>query len=373
MAVAAMNLLWCRPGAVGGSEEYLVRQLLGLVELGLERTRRPVVYCLDSFAETHPDVATEFELVRPPLPGDQRPLRVAAEHTWLAARTRRHSLVHHGGGTAPAVGHRPIVLTVHDLQYRALPQNFTAAKRAYLSQAVPRSVRRAAVITTPSRFVADTVIEAFDADPAALVVVPHGIPSSLGRTASSAGDLRRRFGLGEGRVVVYPSITHPHKNHGFLIELLAKCWTDPELRLVLLGGAGSADAAVRRAIEAADVADRVIRPGRVSEADRDGLVRLADALVFPSTYEGFGAPVAEAMALGTPVITSDEAALPEVVGNAGLVLPLRLDDWAGALDDVGRRRSSLVSAGRARLAHFTLRRSAGALLRAYDLALERSA
>lgn len=372
MAVPAMNLLWCRPGAVGGSEEYLVRQLLGLVELGVERSRRPVVYCSDSFVKARPEVAASFEVIRPPVPVDRRPLRVAAEHTWLALRTHRHCLVHHGGGTAPAVGRRPTVLTVHDLQYRDLPQHFSAAKRGYLSQAVPRSVRRAAVIATPSRFVADTVIEAFGADPEALVVVPHGIPSSLGRTASSAGDLRRRFGLGEGRVVVYPAITHPHKNHRFLIELLARCWTDPGLRLVLLGGAGSADADVRRAIEAAGVAGRVIRPGRVSDADRDGLVRLAEALVFPSRYEGFGAPVAEAMALGTPVITSNEAALPEVVGDAGVVLPLNLDAWAGALEDVGRRRSSLVSAGRKRLANFTLRRSAGALMRAYELALERS-
>ena len=66
----------------------------------------------------------------------------------------------------------------------------------------------------------------------------------------------------------------------------------------------------------------MVRTGRVDDNDRDGLIRLADALVFPSEYEGFGAPVVEAMALGTPVICSDQPALKEVVAEAGLVLPL---------------------------------------------------
>ena len=72
--------------------------------------------------------------------------------------------------------------------------------------------------------------------------------------------------------------------------------------------------------------------------------------MFPSEYEGFGAPVLEAMALGTPVVCSDRAALPEVAGDAALVLPLELDAWTGALDEVAARRDELVAAGRARAA-----------------------
>ncbi len=81
-----------------------------------------------------------------------------------------------------------------------------------------------------------------------------------------------------------------------------------------------------------------MRTGRVDDDDRDGLIRLADALVFPSEYEGFGAPVVEAMALGTPVVCSDQAALKEVVADAGLVLPLDLEAWADALDRVASDR-----------------------------------
>ena len=79
----------------------------------------------------------------------------------------------------------------------------------------------------------------------------------------------------------------------------------------------------------------------MSAADRDGLLAAAEALVFPSEYEGFGAPVLEAMALGTPVICSDRTALPEVAGDAALVLPLELDAWKGALDEVAARRDEL--------------------------------
>src|SRR6185436_5543458 len=108
-------------------------------------------------------------------------------------------------------------------------------------------------------------------------------------------------------------------------------------------------------------------PGRVSAADRDGLLAAAEALVFPSEYEGFGAPVLEAMALGTPVVCSDRTALPEVAGAAALVLPLELDAWKGALDDVAARRDELVAAGLARAAQFTTAASGRALAGAYRL------
>ena len=111
-----------------------------------------------------------------------------------------------------------------------------------------------------------------------------------------------------------------------------------------------------------------VRPGRVADADRDGLIALAEALVFPSEYEGFGAPVLEAMALGTPVICSDRAALPEVVGDAAVVRSLTLDAWADALDAVAADRAGLIERGRRRAATFTRAASGRALAGAYRLA-----
>jgi glycosyltransferase involved in cell wall biosynthesis len=99
------------------------------------------------------------------------------------------------------------------------------------------------------------------------------------------------------------------------------------------------------------------------------LLQIAEALVFPSEYEGFGAPVIEAMTLGTPVVCSDRAALPEVAAEGGLVLPLDVEAWADVPTRVVADRDRLVQAGRRRALHFTASSSAACLIRAYRQAM----
>lgn len=365
----AINLLWCVPGDVGGSEQYLARQLVGLAaDPGVFQ---PTIYCLPSFVDAHPELERSYPMVTSATAGHDRKRRIMAEHTWLARATRSAELVHHGGGTAPLVGKRPIVLTIHDLQYETYPQYTSPTKLRYLRAVMPKSVARASVVAVPTEYVRSTVIDRFDVDPDRVVVVRHGIEPDLGRTARSDADLRREYGLGSGRVLVLPAITHPHKGHEFLLRVMAAHWHDPDLRLVLLGGRGLADDSVERAIVDLELSNRVIRPGRVSDDDRDGLIRLADALVFPSRYEGFGAPVVEAMALGTPVVCSDQAALVEVVADAGLVLPLDRDAWAGALDHVDAHRDQMCRDGLRRAETFTAVESGRGLAGAYRLAAAR--
>ncbi len=370
MTQLAVNLLWCVPGDVGGSEDYLVRQLIGLA--GRPRPFVPTLYCLPAFVGAHPELAEHFPMVAAGISGARRPHRVLAENTWLARRTRKADVVHHGGGTVPTVHPGSIVLTIHDLQYLTHPEYLTPVKRRYLSSAIPRSIRQAAVITVPTQYVRSTVIGRFDVDPLRVRVVPHGVEPELGTDAADPSELRHRYGLGSGPILVFPAITHPHKGHRFLLEVMTAHWTDPDLRLVLLGGEGMAEAEVRATIDGLGLADRVVRAGRVPASDRDGLIAMADALVFPSEYEGFGAPVVEAMALGTPVICSDQAALAEVVGDAGLVLPRTPDAWADALGDVESRRDELIAAGHRRALSYTSDASGAALADAYRAALEHS-
>lgn len=365
----AVNLLWCVPGQVGGSEQYLVRQLIGLASRPPEFV--PTLFCLPEFVDAHPELAQLYRMVSADITGGERPRRVLAEHGWLRRRTRDADLVHHGGGTTPLVGSTPIVLTIHDLQHLSHPEYLSATKRRYLDWMIPRSVSRAAVVAVPTEYVRSTVVDAYGIDPARVVVVPHGVEHDIGAGARPEFDLRRDYGLGSGPVLVFPAITHPHKGHRFLLRVMAQHWTDVDLRLVLLGGAGRSDDAVNADIERLGLSDRVVRAGRVPDADRDGLVALATALVFPSEYEGFGAPVVEAMALGTPVVCSDQPALAEVVGDAGIVLPHDDVAWAGALAEVERRSVALRAAGRTRAADFTAERSGQALAAAYRLAVRR--
>ena len=370
-----VNLLWCVPGKVGGSEEYLVRQLLGLTEPGTAAGSdaaaagwaagwRPTVAMARGLAAAHPELAERLPWVEPHFGSDSRLRRIIGESTWLRTHARDVALVHHGGGTAPLRAHRPYVLTVHDLQFRTYPEYFTRLKRAYLGTVIPRSVRHAAVVAVPSEYVRGSVIEAYGADPERVMVVPHGIEPTLVDHVTPEAELRQRYGLGDGPIVVYPAVTHPHKHHGFLLDLMARRWTDPDLRLVLTGGTGLGDAVV-----AACTDPRVRRLGRVPEADRNGLLAMARAMVFPSRYEGFGAPLIEAMTLGTPVVCADTTCMPQIVGDAGLVLPLDEAVWSGALDEVDRRRAELVAAGHRRAQDFTAAASGRALAAVYARAL----
>jgi alpha-1,3-rhamnosyl/mannosyltransferase len=117
---------------------------------------------------------------------------------------------------------------------------------------------------------------------------------------------------------------------------------------------------------------RVCRLGRVPAADRNGLLAMARAMVFPSRYEGFGAPLIEAMTLGAPVVCSDATCMPQIVGDAGIVRPLRADAWADVLDEVDRRREELVAAGHRRAEDFTSAASGAALAAVYARALQLS-
>jgi alpha-1,3-rhamnosyl/mannosyltransferase len=363
MTQVIVNMLWCVPGGVGGSEEYLVRQLLGLSEATLGDFDVTVVGARGLTA-AHPELAAVASIVEPEFESHGRARRIVGEATWLRQHTHGAPLVHHGGGTAPFRAHRPYVLTVHDLQFRTYPEYFSAAKRAYLGAAIPSSARRATVVAVPSEYVRQSVVSAYGVDPERVAVVPHGIEPDLTAHVTSAAELRSRYALGDGPVLVYPAVTHPHKQHAFLLRMMAERWTDPDLRLVLTGGAGAAEHVVTACDD-----PRVVRVGRVPAADRNGLLAMCDAMVFPSQYEGFGAPLIEAMTLGAPVLCGDATCMPQIVGDAGVSVPLDPEAWTEGLERLRANREQFVAAGRKRALDFTAERSGAALASAYRLAL----
>lgn len=365
----AVNMLWSVPG-VGGSEEYLARQMLGLASIGADLDIE--VFAPRGFTERRPDVARAVHVREVRTHNTSRVTRIAMEHSWLAFAARGFDLVHHGGGTVPRLGNPTTLVTLHDVQWTAYPEHVGATKLRYLRSMVPSSLRRATRIAVPSHFVARTLTAEFGIDPSRISVVRHGLQRAVGAAPTSGVELRSRLGLGSGPVLVYPANTHPHKNHALLLDLLARgsgAWADPVLRLVFAGSPGRAEDEVRAAISARGLGDRVVMVGRVSDADRDGLLALAEAMVFPSLYEGFGAPVIEAMRIGTPVVCADRGSLREVAGDAALVVEPDVDAWADALDRVREKRDELVARGRARAVEFSAERSAEDLLGAYGAVL----
>ena len=368
------NLLWLVPGGVGGTETATVAMLREIaaeprddVELRL--------YALDAFGETYPDLVAAFPSELVPLTGRLRPLRVVAENSWMARRSRdRVDLVHHLGGVLPLVQGPPGVVTIHDLQPFDMPENFEPTKRAWLQRTIPRSARRAAAVIAPTEFVRRGLIDRFGVSPARVHLAAWGVEEPNAEV--SVAEVQARYDLPR-RWFVYPAFTWNHKNHDLLLRAFASVAArEHDVTLVLTGGEGPAERAVLDQITRIGLRDRVRRTGLIPRRDVMAIVRGSVALTMPSRYEGFGLPALEAMSVGTPVLAADVAALPEVVGDAGHLLPV--DDaaaWADALTrmlDDGEHRDSLVEAGRAHVAAFTWRRTAEQTVAAYRAAVASS-
>jgi alpha-1,3-rhamnosyl/mannosyltransferase len=204
---AAMNLLWCVPG-VGGSEEYLLRQLDGLSLI--THNYQVDVFAPRGFCERHPRIAAAFTVYEAPSSCTRRAERIFLEHTWLAWHTREYQVVHHGGGSIPRFGNKHTLVTIHDVQWIDYPHYVAPVKLKYLNKMVPSSLQRAVRIAVPSRFVAGTLVRAFGIEPKKISVVRHGLEAAFDGETTSSDALRRQFGLGSGPVLVYPAITHPH-------------------------------------------------------------------------------------------------------------------------------------------------------------------
>ena len=355
------NLCWMVPGDVGGSEEYASRLLAAVAAAGAAGIEVEVA-ALRGAASVHPELSA-FRCHEAPYGGRRRSVRLALESTWLARRSAGFDLVHHFGGRLPERWTAPASVTVHDIQPIEWPGNFSAAKRRYLGWSVPRSVRRCRLVAVPSQWVADRLIDRLEAPSERIAVVPPtwAPPRPPGAGSPAAEAVRER------PFVLYPAVTHPHKNHELLIaahRLLRR--RHPDAELVLTGSPGRSHA---RVAALAGAEPGIVHLGRVPADRLHRLIGAAAAVAFPSRYEGFGLPVLEAMWAGTPVVAAAAAALPEVAGDAGaLVDPDDLAGWVDALDEVlsgspeTRRR---VERGRVRARRYGPPRAAARLTEAW--------
>lgn len=362
-----VNLLFVEPGEVGGSEALLTNLVRAVASAGQDL----VLATMQGFRAAHPDIESVAEIVEVPWRSNYRPLRIAAEHTWLAAleRRRRLDVIHHGVGTAPYVKPLPTVVTIHDIQYRHYPEYFHPVKLAWLRANVPHVVHHSEVVTVPSQFVREDLVDAFGADPDRVVVVPFG---SSGLLAPSAGREQVLAARGLQRpFFLFPGRSYPHKNHRFLVEAFAPLAGDADL--VLTGPPGRCDTEIDQTAAQCGCPEAVRRLGLVSRGELTALYEAATALAWPSRFEGFGVPVLEAMSAGCPVVASSATAIPEVVGDAGVLLsPDDSEGWTAALERLltdRSHRADLVARGSARLREFSWERSGALQIGAYAQAV----
>lgn len=261
-----------------------------------------------------------------------------------------------------------LVVTVHDLAFLRAPEHFTPRGNRYFRRALEVTRREADVVVTPSQASADDCLrEGFAAE--RLRVVPHGVRvPEVG--ADEAAAIRARLGL-DRPYVLWCGTFEPRKNLPTLLDAFARVPGGTDLQLLLAGpaGWGSADADVRERL-AGPLADRVRLLGRLTHAELHVAYAAARAFCFPSTWEGFGMPVLEAMAHGTPVVTSAGTSMAEFADGAGLLVdPRDAGALAGAvLAAAGDEHDRLSALARERAAGYSWERAADLTLDAYRAA-----
>jgi len=297
----------------------------------------------------------------------------AAAHWALpaAARLRGANLLHGLANTLPLIRLAlPGVLTVHDLAIYRHPEFFPGGQALSTRVLVPAALRRAVRIICPSQYTADEVIAHFRIPPERLRVIPHGVDSVFAESPAAATleAARTRYGL-PPRYALFVGTLQPRKNLEVALRALASVRRHAPVELVVAGGRGWGDEPALRLISTLDLRDAVRLLGFVPVRDLPALYAQAEALLFPSRYEGFGLPVLEAMASGIPVLAADRTSLPEVAGEAALLLdPEDVPAWTRALLSVledGTLRTRLIAAGRERSRAFSWQASAAAHVDVY--------
>ena len=264
--------------------------------------------------------------------------------------------------------HPRTVVTIHDLGYLYFPQAHPAQARMYLDLSTRWSVRVAAHIIADSQATKADLVRRTAAPPDKITVAYPGRDESLGRVSDPATieSVKHRHGIG-GEYLLYIGTLHPRKNLVRLIQAYSNLKPPTSnLKLVLAGGQGWLYDEILAEAMRLGLQDRVLFPGRIADEDKAALLSGATALVFPSLYEGFGLPVVEAMQCGTPVICSNTSSLPEVAGDAALLVdPLDVDGLTRAmlrlLAEADLRRT-LVERGYAQAQKFSWQACAATVL-----------
>lgn len=269
------------------------------------------------------------------------------------------------------------VVTVHDLSFLRLPQHADPGLRAYLQKTVPRSVERACRVLADSQSTCDDLAELLAVPPEKVSVVPAGVEPRFRpiRDAVKLDEVRARYHLPRWFILSVGTI-EPRKNLSRLISAYAQLRRQTGLphALVLAGKQGWLYQDIYNQVQREGLSEHVQFIGFVADDDLPSLYTLADLLAFPSLYEGFGLPPLEAMACGTPVITSRNSSLPEAVGSAALMVEAEdTEELADAMARVlgnANLRIRLADLGRAQAARFTWAEAAKKLLLAYQLAAD---
>ena len=293
-----INALYLIPGGVGGTEIYLRSLLSALARV--DTGNQYVVYSNQETGTGLAPPASNFLSVCLPVRASSRPKRILFEQFGLPGRLRRDRIdvLLNPGFTAPAWAPCPQVTVIHDLQHKRHPEYFRWFDLPFWRLLVWTAVRRSDRLIAVSEATKADLLTYYRVPPHKIAVVEHGVDD-------------RFFAIAAERTHIEPfllcvSTLHPHKNIERLVRVFARLAVDrPSLRLVLAGMKGFQTSPIETLIESLGLGAKVELTGWIPREQLYGYFRRAAAFVYPSTFEGFGMPVVEALAAEVPLACSD--------------------------------------------------------------------
>ena len=322
-------------------------------------------------------VARVRDAVKPFVPF-KREIR-GVRQQWLFRRGMRRQAIelYHEPNYAPFDVDVPVVITIHDLSWIRHPQTHPSERVRWLDRAMPSAAERADAILVVSKFTRQEVLTTLGVDARRVHVTHLGVaPAYHPRNAVETVTTLQGLGLIHGGYVLTVGTREPRKNLPHILEAYAALPAAIRARypLVVAGARGWFGCALERRLRWLASSGQIRFLGHVSNGDLAMLYAGAATFVFPSLYEGFGLPPLEAMASGVPVLVSDRASLPEIIGDAGLLLDPDRPDLtatllATVLDDAPSR-ADMAARGLRRAADFTWQACARATLDVYRRVLE---
>ena len=304
-----------------GISHYVEQTLL---QLGaIDRVNRYSIYTTRGLGAAQLGLPPNFRVIPSRLPTINPRVRIPWEQLLapLLLRFSGADLFHGVHSVVPIASPVPTIVTVHDLAFMRFTQTFRAYNRAYLDFATRLSVRRAARVLVVSEHTKREVVGLLGVPAERVVVTPNAVREHFRPPEPAAlAAFRAKKGLPE-RFLLYVGTLEPRKNLTTLLDAYAEVIRHHDVPLIVGGGKGWLYDAVFQRLEQLGLRERVQFVGYIEEEELPLWYAAATLFVFPSLYEGFGMPPLEAMACGTPVVTSNSSSLPEVVGDAGLMAP----------------------------------------------------
>jgi glycosyltransferase involved in cell wall biosynthesis len=356
-----VNALYLIPGGVGGTEIYLRSLLAELAEI--DQANEYVVF---TNRETGPDLAPSrpnFVVAPQPVRAANRPARILWEQSGLLFALRRHRIevLFNPGFTSPVLCSCPTATVFHDLQHKRHPEYFRWFDLPFWRVLLWLSAHRSTLLLAVSEATSADLLRYYSISRERIRVVPHGVDNRF----FEVGRMRSHDQVQPYLLTV--STLHPHKNLDRLIRAFAEFRrARPEFQLVIAGLRGFHTEAIEKLIHELGLENSVRLTGWISREKLYELFLHAFALIHPTTFEGFGLPVVEALAAGVPVACSSVEPVRSIAGEAAVQFdPL---DQAAILDAMVRITSDaelrvrLVKEGPRRASHFSWRKAAGTTL-----------